>query len=365
MSGLTLDLYMNCRDTLLVCSEFDKQGSLQALFVNADLAPYKDKIPDADNKDDRVALTIDYLLRKRSVDGRWVFVQFLTVLRDKHHTEDALHGDLNNLVIGVEGELNQLSVIKIPFVVVAMTQEEADALDKETVFDDQEVAPAEKARFQTFKQALQEYGITDLPKFYADKRGGWRPYPCPHNSIEEIIIEIFDVVNKSEKVGTNLPLLEPEFFSEDFFRKDAGPPTSLWTQLGRSGCVLVVDAVSVFHPLLRKTLSDSEVSSNEFVAMLMLSPVSTNEIQVNQLIETIVGLKMKRAFSRFNEQWDRLCEIGIGDLRSLQRWLFSVLPEEAAIVREQRRSLNRKIVREAMGEPTGMLSVINNRGLRR
>lgn len=365
MSALTSDLYTNCRQTLLFCSEFDNQGALQALFVNADLAPFRNRIPDAESKDDRVTRTIDYLLKKRLADGRWVFVQFLIALRDKYDVEDVLRAALNDLVVAVEGELNQLNVIKIPFVIVAMTEQEADALDKETVFDDEEVAPAERERFRTFKQALQAHGIADLQKFYSEKRGGWKPYSHPHCSIEEIIIEISDVVNKSEKVGTNLPLLEPEFFSEDFFSKDDGPPTSLWTQLSRSGCVLVVDAVSIFHPLLRKTLSDSEVSSNEFVAMLMLSPVSTSEIDVNKLIETIVGLQMKRAFSRFHEQWDRLCEIGIGDLRSLQRWLFAVLPEEAAIVREQRRSLNRRVVREEMGEPAGMLSLINNRGLRR
>ena len=366
MTGLPSNLYTECYETLLECSEFESQGALEALFVNADLVPFKNKIPEANNKDERVTQTIDYLLRKRLADGQWVFVQFLSALRTKYDAEDALHGQLSKLIVNVDGELKQLSVVRIPFVVVAMTKEQAQALDNETVFDDQEVAPAERVRFRAFKQALQAHGIDDLPGFYADERGAWKPYSSSHWSIEEIIVETFDAVNKSEKIGTNLPLLEPEFFSEDFFRTDAGPATNLWAKLGRSGCVLVVDAVSIFHPLLRKTLSDSEVSSNEFVAVLMVSPVSTNEIQVNQLIENIVGLNMARAFNRFHEQWDRLCEIGIGDLRSLQRWLFSVLPEEAAIVSEQKRSLNRKSFRNSFpAEPTGMADVITNRGLRR
>ena len=31
--------------------------------------------------------------------------------------------------------------------------------------------------------------------------------------------------------------------------------------------------------------------------------------------ENVVG--RQRAFNRFNEEWDRLCEIGVGDVRSL------------------------------------------------
>jgi hypothetical protein len=363
MLGLDQDLYRRCRKTLLVCGEFAGTAELQAVFIDADLTPYKDKIPEAATLSARVDQVIDYLWGKQTSDGRWVFVQLLRALHSRYAEGDRLREDLAGLAGAVESVLNRMTVVKIPFVVVAMTKAEAEALDTETVFADKEVAPAEKARFREFKTALEAQGIADFPAFYGEKRGEWKPFSCPHHPIDQIVTEIIDALNKSEKVGTIPPILQPEFLSEDFFGAVGPARTRLWNRLERYGCVLVVDAVSIFHPLLRKSLTASEVTSKDMVAVLVFSPVSPNGIQVNQLIETVVGQQMERAFNRFHEEWDRLCEIGVGDLRSLQRWLFSVLPEEADILRQHRRTLNRRVLRDAMGEPANMVNLINGRGL--
>lgn len=78
------------------------------------------------------------------------------------------------------------------------------------------------------------------------------------------------------------------------------------------------------------------------------------------MIEEVIDSQMELAFSRFDEHLDRLCEIGIGDLRAIQRWLYAILPEEANIVQDQKPNpKNRRMVRERMNrEPLGMDRVI-------
>ncbi|MCI0447395.1 hypothetical protein L0152_29815, partial [bacterium] len=97
MLELSIDLYKRCRATLLECSEFDSDHSLRTVFVVAELRPYQDKLPSANNKVERVNLTMEYLLKIELKDGRSLFLLFLTALRDRYHVENALHDRLQAL----------------------------------------------------------------------------------------------------------------------------------------------------------------------------------------------------------------------------------------------------------------------------
>lgn len=169
-----------------------------------------------------------------------------------------------------------------------------------------------------------------------------------------------DHTNQCRRETPGLQPIRPKFSSADFFDEDHTKRVQTWDQLRLSGCVLIVDAVSLFHPVLRQRLSQSEMSSNERAAMLVLSPVNSSTIQVNQLIEQVISSQMELTFSRFDEHLDRLCEIGVGDLRALQRWLFAILPETATIVQNQKPNpKNRRIIRQRMDkEPLGMERLI-------
>jgi hypothetical protein len=265
------------------------------------------------------------------------------------------------LRIAVERELSEIEYIDIPFVIVAMTHDEADDLVQETVFDNPAVAEVERTRFREFKEALREHGIdiaTLLPN-YGESQGNWRPHIYQQNTVHEIISDIIDFVNQRRAEVPGIPPVRPQFFSSGFFTEDEHTRLETWDQLGQLGCVIIIDSISVFHPLLRRILLRSEMGSNERAAMLVLSPVNSSTMPVNQLIEREIGSQMQRAFARFDRHLDKLCEFGVGDLRALQRWLFSVLPEAADIVQHHKPiPSNRSIIRERMGEPLGMERVI-------
>lgn len=355
--ALPQELYARCRATLLECNEFDNYNSLQAIFVTNELEKYQKRLPQANTKDDLVSQTIAYLVQKRLSDNRAVLSLFLAELRGRRDHGDALHNELDQLCAEVERELKKIETIGIPFVIVAMTRDEANDLITEAVFDEPTVASVERTRFRQFRESLQEHGINiaDLLPHYEEHRQNWRPHTCQRSTIYEIVSDIADLINQQWSETPSLSLIHPQFFSSDFFAKDEDTRIETWDRLGQLGCVIVVDAVSMFHPRLRHNLSHSEMGSNERVAMLVLSPINSCAIPVNQLIEREIGSQMQRAFARFSKYLDRLCEFGVGDLRALQRWLFTVLPETATIVQNQRPSpSNRRVFREWMGEPYGI-----------
>lgn len=206
--------------------------------------------------------------------------------------------------------------IEIPFVIVAMNNHEASELVTEKVFDNPGVAPAARTQFQGFRKALQKCGIKDLLSHYDKYRDNWRPPHHQQQTIKQTIQQIIDQVNQLGAMQ-----IQPKFVSEDFFSPDPAIKSQTWRLTDR-GSIIVADAVSLFHPSLHKVLLDSEMSSKEQVAMLILSPIDFSKISANRSIEQKI---MVRALTRLKGYQDQWCEFGAGDWRVSQRWLFATL----------------------------------------
>ncbi len=268
-----------------------------------------------------------------------------------HHVDEDL-AIVAREVATIVQEPDHTQPMDIPVVVAAMTRHEANELVTGTVFDNPEVAPIEHTRFQEFRKALRDHRIDDLLPYYAESRDDWRPPSGQGSTIKQIILNIVERVNQecSETLGPSK--IRPRFISEDFFSSDDATRLHIW-QSHDWGSIIVADSISLFHPRLHKTLANSEMSSKEQVAVLILSPVNFSKISVNQLIEEKIT---ERAFTRFNRNLDKLCEFGAGDLRTLQRWLFVILPEVANRLQKPRLyPANREVMRKMMGKkPHGM-----------
>ena len=97
MGELGPELYERCRRTLLDCSEFDDHASLQAVFVTSELRPFQPRLPQANNKQDRVAQVLAFLVDKQLQDGRYVLPLFFQALANHYDPADAQHHHLNDI----------------------------------------------------------------------------------------------------------------------------------------------------------------------------------------------------------------------------------------------------------------------------
>jgi hypothetical protein len=333
---LSQELSIHCRETLLQCSEFDSDALLQAVFETSELRIYKNSLPQCDTKEHRVDQTIAYLLPVCLSGSRPAFPLLLAALREHRPQGDALRDDLDTLHTEVAQVLSDKVII--PFVIAAMTQAQVVDLMDETIFGDPGVAPAERVWFREFKQALQQYGCDSLQPCYGADRESWKPLHCPDTSIREIILDILEHINNSYREPQDLPRLLPSFLSKEFFASDRALRRQTLKQLRQLGGILIVDAISMFHPMLRQSISQSGVCTNRRVAIVVVSPVNTSTLPVNRLIEQVIDRQLETAFTRFEHEFDRTCEIGVSDLRSLKRWLYAILPETAANVQEPKPS---------------------------
>jgi tetratricopeptide (TPR) repeat protein len=108
MSGLSMDLWRQCRDALLNCDEFGSHESLEAVFGTPDsLRPFLPGLPRADSREDRVTRAITYLLEKRTNDGKPVLAILIDILCHKRATGDAHRNTLCALQKTVDQALSQ------------------------------------------------------------------------------------------------------------------------------------------------------------------------------------------------------------------------------------------------------------------
>jgi hypothetical protein len=105
MVGLSSELTQRCRNTLLKCGEFNSDAALRAVFVTDELYSFRDRLPVAGNKSERVDKCLEFLLDKRLSNGRPVLPIFLAALRDRYQEGDALRDELGALAEAVQSTL--------------------------------------------------------------------------------------------------------------------------------------------------------------------------------------------------------------------------------------------------------------------
>jgi len=98
MSGIPDDLYNHLRETLLECGPFDNDRQLRAVFANALLTPWRNRLPEETSPLNRVDAVIDFLLDKRRAETQTsALVLLLGVLRDRTDPQDECFAHLNSL----------------------------------------------------------------------------------------------------------------------------------------------------------------------------------------------------------------------------------------------------------------------------
>jgi hypothetical protein len=217
----------------------------------------------------------------------------------------------------------------MPVVVFAMTATEADDLAKGRVFAS---GSPEADAFGRFLSSLEGYTTNNLTSFYGNSRDDWRPRFAQGVTIRQTVQSVVDRVNLDHGRNPNIPRVQVQFFSTDFFSDDVEWRRRTRSEVEDLGYVLIVDALSIFHPRLRRMLSGA--GGREPASMVVACPTELDRSPNNQLLDQNFGPELDRAFIRFYERFDRRCEIGISYGINLKRWLYLTLPDAAQRIQE-------------------------------
>jgi hypothetical protein len=80
--GISPELYRRLQQVLLRCGPFDSNAELRTLFIDARLNPWRDRVPEASNRQSRVLAVISMLADAYNADGDHALVLFLQTVRD-------------------------------------------------------------------------------------------------------------------------------------------------------------------------------------------------------------------------------------------------------------------------------------------
>ncbi len=227
-------------------------------------------------------------------------------------------------------------VINFPFVVYAMTSEEAGTLRDR-------IASEDRKNFKDLKTKLNKVNKLDkLFRLYGKSRDDWRPAIADlrgpkqrgsrnNNTIKRAIEEIVEQFNQAPKNQKRLNdhVIRPHFFSDICFARNQQSMNirnAIWSQLRENGVILIVDALSIFDKELRTKLVTSGLGFEHPSSVISLFPICEDSLHINDFLEEVISSGTPVIFDRFFRYFDAQCELGISDVFNLQRWLVSALP---------------------------------------
>jgi len=216
--------------------------------------------------------------------------------------------------------------IGLPVVVVAMTAMEAvDLLAN----------PPEPVA--ALLELVGDLGSSWTTDRYGQTRSKWRPFADSDETIEQILAAgVAGVAKGADSLRGRNVRIQP--YPLDALLND----TSLYMwpiyqHIAQTGCLVIVDELSLFHDRVRQLLARSPLMTGEQVAFVTLSPLDPSAGHPHALIRQQLDAYLTQATRRFSEILDPFCEIGIPERLRLNRWLYGSLPRAVVAFRDANR----------------------------
>ncbi|HEU4562170.1 MAG TPA: DUF4062 domain-containing protein [Longimicrobium sp.] len=229
--------------------------------------------------------------------------------------------------------------IGLPFMVLAMTEKEARELEEDPRVIAEHLGGRSFEQFQQLKEALQQGSSPAFAARYGPARHCWKPFAGSNLSVRMVMDEVIKGLNQRQLPQLGERRIKAQYYCFDSLvgRSDGNRESTLlrhiYDEIGRTGCVVLVDEISLFHPSLRRAFVGSSLANQEQVALVTISPFDPTP---NQMLESELQEHLTWAFNRFAFDYDPQREFGVGDERRLKRWLHSSLPQTLRSLRERR-----------------------------
>lgn len=206
------------------------------------------------------------------------------------------------------------STVGLPYVVLSMTNAEAADL-----FGGRDAASQEQ-RFKELAAGLKRDG--DPVGRYGAERRDWKPFGA--KTAEAIAGEIARRLNDG---GNTLGqrFIKLQYYPFDPWLNDDEPLSGVYRDLLATGCIAVVDQVSLFHSRVVYA-SGAFLGQSQQTAVVAMSPPENLTHAEVQLVEQQARERLAGVYSRFDADLDPTCEFGIAEERRLRRWLRASLP---------------------------------------
>jgi hypothetical protein len=206
------------------------------------------------------------------------------------------------------------STVGLPYMVLSMTAAEAAEL-----FNGTDPGSSEQ-RFTELAAGLKRDG--DPVTHYGPHRRDWKPFGL--STAETIAAEIARRLNGGDgALGQRFIKLQYYPFTPWLTQDE--DLSGVYRDLLATGCIALVDQVSLFHSKVVYAIS-AFLGQSPQVAVVAVSPPENLTREELRLVEQQARDRLTGVFSRFDSELDPACEFGIAEERRLRRWLRASLP---------------------------------------
>lgn len=205
--------------------------------------------------------------------------------------------------------------VEVGVVLVAMTSKEAQSLFDGTVFTPQ--VEVLKQNFESLAGYLKQLGVANWVSHYDATPEQWRPHGGP--TIGELIIDEFTELNEDKEFPEQLVAKFYDIRALDSTRRNG---RRLLRRLRGSGCLVIVDAISIRHPALLRAYQRSLLDVFPSISVVTLTP-DGNAFQFMKSM--VYALQTSLEESEFNlrmeDPWDGMACQTYSSPKQMSRWL--------------------------------------------
>lgn len=216
---------------------------------------------------------------------------------------------------------------QLQVVVFAMTATEAKELKTGSIFEEPDITDEDSRKIEQFNGHFETIEINqdEILGCYQERRYEWLP---------KIAAESLHKIIKKTSNSEQLDGISPKISNVDMFSTDVLKNALSANEFRKRGGILLIDAVSLFHPRLRQRLISSNLLGSDSIAISVIFPFGAEISPINRFIIEGAQDSLAVLFQRYTEM-DPLCEFGISNQHSLDRWMSNILPLTADIVRNK------------------------------
>jgi hypothetical protein len=223
--------------------------------------------------------------------------------------------------------------VGLPVIVVATTRQEADDVESNPTLVRNGLGGDEAyARFLDLRASIGANAT--IASRYGPRRLDCRPFTGLDIDLNGLLNTMVDRLNEYPPAAVRGRLMKIQNYQIDELLSTRDQFSPIFTQLLSTGCVVIVDEYSVFHPKIQEAILSSGLLANDQVSLVTLCPKNPYSSPPFDMLEAEVRQRMSSAFDRFASSFDPQCELCVGDDKRLKRWLNASLPYTIQTLRD-------------------------------
>ena len=215
----------------------------------------------------------------------------------------------------------QLKILDIQFSIIAMNKSEAEELKQETIFNQASVTDDDKKLWVSIKEILENHNISNFVTWYGQDRKDWSPLSMNNvpiiNVIETCISEL-NLYHRNNKKPIQANFIPNQLLDTDIPNEKEAE--SFHNNVG----ILIIDALSMCHPIIKRRCTYHSIIQPG-IPTVVVSPILTNVLFINNLFRSITSIGIKKIFDDFMGNLATNHEFGTNSNYKLRRWLYSTI----------------------------------------